>query len=94
MLKVIGGHSIFLSSKLWLHFAFAHNLSCFAEWRLSNRFSLFSPKQFEDGILDACLYVMDKAQMDLSGRGNPIKVSRVGSAMVSGTADDDKGTLT
>lgn len=59
-----------------------------------NSFSLFSPKQFEDGILDACLYVMDKAQMDLSGRGNPIKVSRVGSAMVSGTADDDKGILT
>ncbi|XP_077892860.1 coagulation factor XIII A chain-like [Ictidomys tridecemlineatus] len=37
--------------------------------------------QFEDGILDACLYVMDRAQMDFSGRGNSIKVSRVGSAM-------------
>ncbi|XP_049998301.1 coagulation factor XIII A chain isoform X3 [Alexandromys fortis] len=47
--------------------------------------------QFEDGILDACLYVMDKAQMDLSGRGNPIKVSRVGSAMVN--AKDDEGVL-
>lgn len=47
--------------------------------------------QFEDGILDACLYVMDKAEMDLSGRGNPIKVSRVGSAMVN--AKDDEGVL-
>ncbi|VTJ80639.1 Hypothetical predicted protein, partial [Marmota monax] len=47
--------------------------------------------QFEDGILDACLYVMDRAQMDLSGRGNPIKVSRVGSAMIN--AKDDEGVL-
>ncbi|XP_007933535.1 coagulation factor XIII A chain [Orycteropus afer afer] len=47
--------------------------------------------QFEDGILDACLYVMDKAKMDLSGRGNPIKVSRVGSAMVN--AKDDEGVI-
>ncbi|XP_006864171.1 PREDICTED: coagulation factor XIII A chain [Chrysochloris asiatica] len=47
--------------------------------------------QFEEGILDACLYVMDKAQMDLSGRGNPIKVSRVGSAMVN--AKDDEGVI-
>ncbi|XP_055964472.1 coagulation factor XIII A chain [Sorex fumeus] len=47
--------------------------------------------QFEDGILDACLYLMDRAQMDLSGRGNPIKVSRVGSAMVN--AKDDEGVL-
>uniref|UniRef100_A0A3Q2HJH2 protein-glutamine gamma-glutamyltransferase n=1 Tax=Equus caballus TaxID=9796 RepID=A0A3Q2HJH2_HORSE len=47
--------------------------------------------QFEDGILDACLYVMDRAKMDLSGRGNPIKVSRVGSAMVN--ARDDEGVL-
>ncbi|XP_033617825.1 coagulation factor XIII A chain isoform X2 [Fukomys damarensis] len=47
--------------------------------------------QFEDGILDACLYVMDKAQMDLSGRGNPIKVSRVGSAMIN--AKDDQGVI-
>lgn len=47
--------------------------------------------QFEDGILDACLYMMDKAQMDLSGRGNPIKVSRVGSAMIN--SKDDEGVL-
>ncbi|KAM9233961.1 coagulation factor XIII A chain [Dugong dugon] len=47
--------------------------------------------QFEDGILDVCLYVMDKAEMDLSGRGNPIKVSRVGSAMIN--AKDDEGVI-
>ncbi|XP_008568175.1 PREDICTED: coagulation factor XIII A chain [Galeopterus variegatus] len=47
--------------------------------------------QFEDGILDACLYVMDKAEMDLSGRGNPIKVSRVASAMLN--AKDDEGVI-
>lgn len=47
--------------------------------------------QFEDGILDTCLYLMDRAQMDLSGRGNPIKVSRVGSAMIN--AKDDEGVL-
>ncbi|KAI4530777.1 hypothetical protein MG293_018635 [Ovis ammon polii] len=47
--------------------------------------------QFEEGILDTCLYVMDRANMDLSGRGNPIKVSRVGSAMIN--AKDDEGVI-
>ncbi|KAM9100150.1 coagulation factor XIII A chain [Sarcophilus harrisii] len=47
--------------------------------------------QFEDGILDACLYIMDKAQMDLSGRKNPVKVSRVASAMIN--AKDDQGVI-
>uniref|UniRef100_A0A4X2K0C6 Coagulation factor XIII A chain n=1 Tax=Vombatus ursinus TaxID=29139 RepID=A0A4X2K0C6_VOMUR len=47
--------------------------------------------QFEDGILDACLFVMDKAQMDLSGRGNPVKISRVASAMIN--AKDDQGVI-
>ncbi|XP_037374716.1 coagulation factor XIII A chain [Talpa occidentalis] len=47
--------------------------------------------QFEDGILDACLYLMDRANMDLSGRGNAVKVSRVGSAMIN--AKDDEGVL-
>ncbi|XP_075441914.1 coagulation factor XIII A chain [Ascaphus truei] len=47
--------------------------------------------QFEEGILDACLYLMDKAQLDLSGRGNPIKISRVGSAMMN--AKDDDGVI-
>ncbi|XP_006888796.1 PREDICTED: coagulation factor XIII A chain [Elephantulus edwardii] len=47
--------------------------------------------QFEEGILDTCLYVMDRANMDLSGRGNPIKVSRVGSAMIN--SKDDEGVI-
>uniref|UniRef100_A0A8C6XEN5 Coagulation factor XIII A chain n=1 Tax=Naja naja TaxID=35670 RepID=A0A8C6XEN5_NAJNA len=47
--------------------------------------------QFEENILDACLYLMDRAQLDLSGRGNPIKISRVGSAMIN--AQDDNGVV-
>ncbi|MGH0124196.1 UNVERIFIED_CONTAM: hypothetical protein FKN15_054119 [Acipenser sinensis] len=39
--------------------------------------------QFEYGVLDACLYVMDSAQMLLTGRKDPVKVSRVASAMVN-----------
>ncbi|KAM4028339.1 coagulation factor XIII A chain [Anomaloglossus baeobatrachus] len=44
--------------------------------------------QFEEQILDACLFLMDKAQLDLSGRGNPIKISRIGSAVINGQDDD------
>uniref|UniRef100_A0A8C5PAZ8 Coagulation factor XIII A chain n=1 Tax=Leptobrachium leishanense TaxID=445787 RepID=A0A8C5PAZ8_9ANUR len=44
--------------------------------------------QFEDRILDACLYIMDKAKLDLSGRGNPIKICRVGSAVINSKDDD------
>ncbi|XP_044310646.1 coagulation factor XIII A chain isoform X2 [Varanus komodoensis] len=47
--------------------------------------------QFEEGVLDACLYLMDRAQLDLSGRGNPVKISRVGSAVVN--AKDDEGVI-
>ncbi|KAM8966973.1 coagulation factor XIII A chain [Pelodytes ibericus] len=47
--------------------------------------------QFEEQILDACLYLMDRAQLDLSGRGNPIKISRVGSAVIN--AKDDDGVI-
>ncbi|XP_032079379.1 coagulation factor XIII A chain [Thamnophis elegans] len=47
--------------------------------------------QFEEGILDACLYLMDRAQLDLSGRGNPIKISRVGSAVIN--SQDDNGVI-
>ncbi|XP_048364457.1 coagulation factor XIII A chain [Sphaerodactylus townsendi] len=47
--------------------------------------------QFEEGILDACLYLMDRAKLDLSGRGNPVKISRVGSAVIN--AQDDQGVL-
>ncbi|KAG9479290.1 hypothetical protein GDO78_012781 [Eleutherodactylus coqui] len=44
--------------------------------------------QFDEQILDACLFLMDKAQLDLSGRGNPIKISRIGSAVINGKDDD------
>ncbi|XP_072267856.1 coagulation factor XIII A chain isoform X2 [Pyxicephalus adspersus] len=47
--------------------------------------------QFEEQILDACLFLMDKAELDLSGRGNPIKISRVGSAVMN--ARDDNGVV-
>lgn len=38
--------------------------------------------QFEFRILDACLFILDKAEMPLTNRGDPIKISRVASAMV------------
>ncbi|XP_053105209.1 coagulation factor XIII A chain isoform X2 [Hemicordylus capensis] len=44
--------------------------------------------QFEENVLDACLYLMDRAELDLSGRGNPIKISRVGSAVINSKDDD------
>ncbi|XP_044863710.1 coagulation factor XIII A chain isoform X2 [Mauremys mutica] len=47
--------------------------------------------QFEEGILDACLHLMDRAKLDLSGRGNPVKISRVGSAVIN--AKDDEGVV-
>ncbi|XP_058879413.1 coagulation factor XIII A chain-like [Acipenser ruthenus] len=52
---------------------------------------LFNPwceAKFEYGVLDACLYVMDSAQMLLTGRKDPVKVSRVASAMVNSKDDD------
>uniref|UniRef100_A0A8C9G4N9 Transglutaminase-like domain-containing protein n=1 Tax=Pavo cristatus TaxID=9049 RepID=A0A8C9G4N9_PAVCR len=42
-------------------------------------------------ILDACLFLMDKAELELSGRGNPIKICRVASAMIN--SKDDNGVL-
>ncbi|XP_019377726.1 PREDICTED: coagulation factor XIII A chain [Gavialis gangeticus] len=47
--------------------------------------------QFEEGLLDACLTIMDRAKLDLSGRSNPVKISRVASAMIN--ARDDEGVL-
>ncbi|XP_027033999.1 coagulation factor XIII A chain [Tachysurus fulvidraco] len=44
--------------------------------------------QFEFGILDACLFVLDKAEMPLTNRGDPIKISRVASAMMNSRDDD------
>ncbi|KAJ8268847.1 hypothetical protein COCON_G00114540 [Conger conger] len=44
--------------------------------------------QFEYGVLDACLYVMDRAQMPIVNRGDPIKVARKASAAVNSRDDD------
>ncbi|NXH96719.1 F13A factor, partial [Pachycephala philippinensis] len=48
--------------------------------------------QFEENILDACLFLMDKAELELSGRGNPIKVCRVASAVIN--SRDEDGVIT
>ncbi|XP_056869457.1 coagulation factor XIII A chain-like [Takifugu flavidus] len=47
--------------------------------------------QFEQGILDACIYIMDSAKMPIWDRNKVLKVIRVGSAMVN--AQDDNGVL-
>lgn len=39
--------------------------------------------QFNYGVLDACLYILDRCEMPLVNRGDPIKVARRASAMVS-----------
>ncbi|NXF88816.1 F13A factor, partial [Eubucco bourcierii] len=46
---------------------------------------------FEENILDACLFLMDKAELELSGRGNPIKICRVASAVIN--SRDDNGVI-
>ncbi|NWI59007.1 TGM1 glutamyltransferase, partial [Calyptomena viridis] len=38
--------------------------------------------QFEVGVLEACLYILDRRGMPHSARGDPVMVSRVVSAMV------------
>ncbi|XP_074518383.1 coagulation factor XIII A chain [Halichoeres trimaculatus] len=47
--------------------------------------------QFNYGILDACLYIMDRAEMPITNRGDPIKVTRKASAMLN--SRDDEGVL-
>ncbi|KAJ8262588.1 hypothetical protein GJAV_G00168110 [Gymnothorax javanicus] len=44
--------------------------------------------QFEYGMLDACLYVMDRAEMPITNRGDPIKVARKASAAINSRDDD------
>ncbi|XP_068027269.1 LOW QUALITY PROTEIN: protein-glutamine gamma-glutamyltransferase K-like [Melanerpes formicivorus] len=47
--------------------------------------------QFEPGVLDASLYILDRRGMPHSARGDPVMVARVVSAMVNSL--DDNGVL-
>uniref|UniRef100_A0A8C4QRI7 protein-glutamine gamma-glutamyltransferase n=1 Tax=Eptatretus burgeri TaxID=7764 RepID=A0A8C4QRI7_EPTBU len=47
--------------------------------------------QFNAGILDACLFLLDKGQQPYYGRGDPVNVVRVVSALIN--FNDDKGVL-
>ncbi|GAA6231224.1 coagulation factor XIII A chain [Lates japonicus] len=47
--------------------------------------------QFERGILDACIYILDASRMPIYNRGNVIKLVRKGSAMIN--SQDDNGVL-
>ena len=47
--------------------------------------------QFEENVLPAAVYILDRSQLRPASRGNPIKVSRAISAMVNDI--DDKGVL-
>ncbi|XP_029385498.1 coagulation factor XIII A chain-like [Echeneis naucrates] len=47
--------------------------------------------QFEKGILDACIHILDASRMPIHDRGNIIKVVRKGSAMLN--SQDDNGVM-
>lgn len=47
--------------------------------------------QFNYGVLDACLYIMDRSEMPITNRGDPIKITRQASAMLN--SRDDEGVL-
>uniref|UniRef100_A0AAQ4QRZ3 protein-glutamine gamma-glutamyltransferase n=1 Tax=Gasterosteus aculeatus aculeatus TaxID=481459 RepID=A0AAQ4QRZ3_GASAC len=44
--------------------------------------------QFNYGVLDACLYILDRADMPITSRGDPIRVTRKASAMLNSRDDD------
>ncbi|KAM6909199.1 coagulation factor XIII A chain [Xenentodon cancila] len=44
--------------------------------------------QFNYGVLDSCLYIMDRCEMPIVNRGDPIKVTRKASAMLNSRDDD------
>ncbi|XP_029005272.1 coagulation factor XIII A chain-like [Betta splendens] len=44
--------------------------------------------QFEAGILDACIYILDASKMPVFDRGNVIKLTRMASAMLNSLDDD------
>uniref|UniRef100_A0A3Q3FZS9 protein-glutamine gamma-glutamyltransferase n=1 Tax=Labrus bergylta TaxID=56723 RepID=A0A3Q3FZS9_9LABR len=47
--------------------------------------------QFEMGILDACIYILDRSRIPISTRGNVVQLVRMASAMVN--SQDDYGVL-
>ncbi|XP_010153209.1 PREDICTED: protein-glutamine gamma-glutamyltransferase 4 [Eurypyga helias] len=47
--------------------------------------------QFEEFVLDACMYLLDKSKLKLSNKRDPMFVSRAMSALVN--ANDDNGVL-
>ncbi|XP_069716088.1 protein-glutamine gamma-glutamyltransferase 4 [Phaenicophaeus curvirostris] len=47
--------------------------------------------QFEDCVLDTCMYLLDKSKIKLSERRDPVPVTRAMSALVN--ANDDRGVL-
>uniref|UniRef100_A0A669DPK1 protein-glutamine gamma-glutamyltransferase n=1 Tax=Oreochromis niloticus TaxID=8128 RepID=A0A669DPK1_ORENI len=47
--------------------------------------------QFERGILDACIFILDTSQTPIYDRGNVVKLVRVGSAMMN--SQDDNGVM-
>nr|XP_008113745.1 PREDICTED: protein-glutamine gamma-glutamyltransferase 4 isoform X2 [Anolis carolinensis] len=47
--------------------------------------------QFEEGILDCCLYLLDKSKLVAKERRDPVKITRAMSALVN--KEDDEGVL-